>query len=181
MVWVPTVRLFVLKLAVVPDTLPVPKGVAPSLNVTVPLGNKPSLMVAVNVTLLPMMADKLELLTVVVVVVLFIVWVMALEVLLLFAASPAYTAVMLWLPTLRVVVENVAVLPDTLPVPKVVAPSLNVTMPVGALPFVIVAVNVTLFPKAVDSALLLTVVALAANTTCEIAVEVLLALAESPE
>ena len=48
---------------------------------------------------------------------------------------------MLWLPTLRVDVVHVAVPPMIEPVPRVVVPSLNVTVPVA--PLVTVAVNVT--------------------------------------
>ena len=55
--------------------------------------------------------------------------------------SPAYTAVMLWLPAVRAAVLNVAVVPLIVPVPSVVLPSLNVTVPVA--PLVTVAVNVT--------------------------------------
>ena len=46
--------------------------------------------------------------------------------------------------------ENVATPPETDPAPSVAAPSLNVTVPVGAAPPVIVAVNVTLVPKTGD-------------------------------
>ena len=45
--------------------------------------------------------------------------------------SPPYTAVMLWLPLDRVDVVVLAVPPLSVPVPMVVAPSLNVTFPVG--------------------------------------------------
>ena len=55
--------------------------------------------------------------------------------------SPPYTAVMLWLPVDRAAVLNVAVVPLIVPVPSVVVPSLNVTVPVA--PLVTVAVNVT--------------------------------------
>ena len=58
--------------------------------------------------------------------------------------SPPYTAVKEWLPTLSVEIFNVAIPPDSVPVPIVVAPSLNVTVPVGATgdaPWGTVAVN----------------------------------------
>ena len=51
MLWLPTVRLDVLKLAVVPEIVPVPTVLAPSLNVTVPVA--PLVTVAVNVTVVP--------------------------------------------------------------------------------------------------------------------------------
>ncbi len=57
-------------------------------------------------------------------------------------------AVMEWDPTERADVENVAVLPDRVPVPIVVPPSLNVTVPVGIPPVAAtVAVRVTACPK----------------------------------
>ena len=76
------------------------------------------------------------------------------EVLPLKLESPAYTAVMLaWVPTAIAVVEKVAVavrpLPLSVPVPRVVAPSMKVTVPEGvfepAEP-VTVAVKVMLSP-----------------------------------
>ena len=48
---------------------------------------------------------------------------------------------MLWLPVEMADVEYVAVVPLMVPVPSVVKPSLNVTVPVA--PLVTVAVNVT--------------------------------------
>ncbi len=61
-----------------------------------------------------------------------------------------YTAVMEWLPTLRVEVEKVATPEDKVPVPSVVVPSLKVTVPVGtAVPGALattVAVKVTDWP-----------------------------------
>src|SRR4051812_27911107 len=67
---------------------------------------------------------------------------------------------MLWLPTLRAAVGNVAVLPDTVPVPNVVPPSLNVTVPVA--PLVTVAVKVTDCPDVLGLGALVSVVVLAA-------------------
>ena len=52
---------------------------------------------------------------------------------------------MLWLPPVREDVVNVAVEPERVPVPRVVAPSSNVTVPVA--PAVTVAVKVTESPK----------------------------------
>jgi hypothetical protein len=45
--------------------------------------------------------------------------------------SPAYAAVMLWLPTTKEDVLRVAAPELIVAVPSVVAPSLNVTVPVG--------------------------------------------------
>ena len=51
---------------------------------------------------------------------------------------------MIWLPAVSAIVLNVAVVPLIVPVPSVVVPSLNVTVPVA--PAVTVAVNVTESP-----------------------------------
>ena len=53
--WPPTASELVVKLAVPPDTVPVPSVVAPSVNVTVPVGvpGEVELTVAVNVTVWP--------------------------------------------------------------------------------------------------------------------------------
>ena len=61
--------------------------------------------------------------------------------------SPPYVAVIGCVPALKLEVAKVATpLPFNVPVPRVVEPSLNVTVPVGPLPEVgvTVAVNVTL-------------------------------------
>ena len=76
------------------------------------------------------------------------VWVSVEEVLALKLLSPPYTAVMEWLPRLSVLMANVAVPADRVPVPSVVAPSLKVTVPVGVTTKpVTVAVNVTGCPN----------------------------------
>jgi hypothetical protein len=61
-------------------------------------------------------------------------------------ASPPYAAVIEWDPTARVDVLYVATPPPSVPVPSVVLPSLNVTVPVAA-GGVTVAVKVTDAPK----------------------------------
>jgi len=66
--------------------------------------------------------------------------------------SPLYVAVMVWLPTERAEVLNVVFpLLCRVPLPSVVDPSLNVTVPVGVpepgAAAVTVAVNVTDCPK----------------------------------
>ena len=64
---------------------------------------------------------------------------------------PAYSAVMLWTPADNAVVAKVACPePFNTPDPKVIAPSLNVTVPVGVpdpADGVTVAVNVTVWPQ----------------------------------
>jgi hypothetical protein len=69
-----------------------------------------------------------------------------LEVLLLKLPSPAYAAVMLWVPAVSVEMENVATpLPLRVETPSCVVPSRKLTVPVGepTVPGVTVAVNVT--------------------------------------
>ena len=62
--------------------------------------------------------------------------------------SPPYTAVMLCVPTVRLLGANVALPPLTTPVPSDVLPSMNVTVPViGLALLVTVAVNVTALPN----------------------------------
>ena len=85
----------------------------------------------------------------VVVAALFTVWVSAPEVLVAKFVSPPYTAVIEWPATDSAEVANVAT-PDpfSVPVPRVAAPSLNVTVPVGVPALeVTVAVNVTDWPN----------------------------------
>ena len=79
--------------------------------------------------------------TLVVVLALFTVCVTALLVLPVKLLSPPNTAVMLWLPAVSDETLNVAVVPLIVPVPSVLLPSMNVTVPVA--PLVTVAVNVT--------------------------------------
>jgi hypothetical protein len=70
------------------------------------------------------------------------------EVLLVFPASPLYTAVMLWVPADRALVVHLAVPPLTGSVAQPLiesAPSLKSTLPVGLSPLTIL-VNVTDWP-----------------------------------
>ena len=53
MLCAPTARLDVTKFAIVPETVPVPSVVAPSLKVTVPVGETPPEMLAVSVMVAP--------------------------------------------------------------------------------------------------------------------------------
>src|SRR5579884_421226 len=100
MVWVPTARELVLKVAVVTpplvETVPVPTLVAPSLKVTVPLGlaaafvpGEVMLMVAVNVTDWPKTDGVSDVDTVVVVSAGCTTWLTVLLVLVFKLVSPA--------------------------------------------------------------------------------------------
>ena len=71
-----------LKVAVVPDNVPVPRFVAPSKNVTVPVGVPDApLIVAVKVTLCAIVDGLTDDVTAVVVVALFTTWIKTEEVL----------------------------------------------------------------------------------------------------
>src|SRR5207244_242642 len=111
-------------------------AVPPSLKVTFPVGvPEPGLLgvtVAVKVTDCPNTDGLAEGLAGVVVLAFFTVWVSVLEVLPLKIALPPYDAVIGCEPTASVLVTNVA-WPEAfrVPVPRVVGPSLNVTVPVG--------------------------------------------------
>src|SRR5438093_436210 len=108
----------------------------PTWKVTVPVGvPAPGLLavtVAVKVTDCPDSDGLAEELTSVVVLAFFTVWVSVVEVLPLKVALPPYDAVIGCEPTASVLVTNVA-WPEAfrVPVPRVVGPSLNVTVPVG--------------------------------------------------
>lgn len=103
-------------------------------------------------------------------------------------ASPPYAALIEWVPAASEEVENVAT-PDALsvPVPRVVEPSLNVTIPVGVpmLPaaFDTVAVNVTCCPvvAALGAAVTAVIVSATVTISVTIAVEVLPRKLVSPE
>src|SRR5437773_1393370 len=124
-----------MKVATPPLTLPLPSVVAPSLHVTVPDGvpgpGAVTRSVAVSVSLCPHTDGFALDASTVVVAALFTVWVSAAEVLVAKLASPAYTAVSEWLATDSAALVKLATPPLTVPVPSVVAPSLNVTVPDG--------------------------------------------------
>src|SRR6266550_3923624 len=134
-----------------PSRVPVPRVLEPSLKVTVPVGvPAPGLLavtVAVKVTDCPNTDGLAEELADVVVPY-FTVCVSLEEVLPLKLASPPYDALIEWEPTASVLVTNVA-WPEAfrVPVPRVLGPSLKVTVPVGVpAPLVLaftVAVKVT--------------------------------------
>jgi len=151
----PTASVVVVRAAVLPVRLTVATVAAPSLNVTVPVGvpapGATAATVAVKVSDWPKTDGfgPVVRATVVVVLAWFTTWVRVLEVLVPKLASPPYTAVIECEATESAAVANVAT-PDPLsvPVPSVVAPSLNVTVPVGVPPLpVTVAVKVTDCPN----------------------------------
>ena len=158
-VWLPTESDDVLTLAVPPlSATAVPIGDPLSLNCTVPVGVLPpraaAVTVAVNVTDCPKIDGFGAPLTVVVVFPLFTVWVCNGDVLVVKFRSPLYTAVMTCgLPDVdKVEVVNVAC-PEAFKTadPIAVAPSMNVTLPVGTPPSggtaLTVAVKVTGCPS----------------------------------
>ena len=99
----PVLRLETFNVATPALMVPVPIVVAPSLNVTVPLGALP-VTLAVKVTAPPALDGLAELDSVVALVTWFTTWFKAVDVLVRLPVSPAYTAVMLWLATLRALV-----------------------------------------------------------------------------
>jgi hypothetical protein len=164
---------------------PVPSTVAPSLNVTVPVGaplpGATAATVAVNVTDWPNTDGLAEDVSVVTLEALLTTCDTAGEVLVAKLPSVAYTAVTLCgLPATdsAVVLKVATPEPFRVPGPNVVAPSLNVTVPVGVpapgATAVTVAVKVTDWPNTDGFGDAVSAVAvLAAPTVCVIAAEVL--------
>jgi hypothetical protein len=146
----PPENVEVVKVATPPVSVPVPRVVVPSRNVTEPVGVPPApVTVAVNVTDWPTCDGLMEDVSAVALVPR-TTWEVALDVLDAKFASPAYFAVIECVPAVSVDVANVATPELRVPDPRVVAPSRNVTVPVGVPPVpVTVAVNVTDWP-AVD-------------------------------
>src|SRR5207249_1283854 len=133
------VRLLQLVMAVPPSLkvtfpvgVPAPGLLAVTVAVGVPAPGLLAVTVAVKVTDCPDSDGLAEELTSVAVLAFFTVWVSVLEVLPLKVALPPYDAVIGCAPTASVLVTNVA-WPEAfrVPVPRVVGPSLNVTVPVG--------------------------------------------------
>src|SRR5437867_709622 len=158
----------------------------PSVKLTLPVGPNP-VTVAVKVTFAPATDGLAELDSAVVLVALLTACDKVVLVEPLLVASPLYTALMLCVPTLRLLVAQVAVriLPEPVSAAAVqpaieVAPSLKFTVPVGALPLT-VAVKVTLVP-AVEGVneLPIAVVLVSLLTVCESALLLDVALAASP-
>ena len=125
-------------------TVPVPRVVLPSLKVTVPVAVDGE-TVAVNVTEEPYVDGFDDDVTVTVVFTLLTVCVNTDDVLLLSFASPPYEAVIECVPPVSVEMLKVAFPLPIVPVPSVVLPSRNVTVPV-AVEGETVAVNVTAEP-----------------------------------
>lgn len=134
---------------------PEPKVVAPSFNVTVPVGvplpGAAGDTVAVNFTPCPTTEGFADDTSTVVVPAMFTVCMSVLDVLAEKLLLPPYAALIEWLPRLSVEVLNVAIPPLSVFEPKVVAPSLKVTVPVGVpdpgATALTVAVKVTDWPK----------------------------------
>ena len=159
MLCAPDARLVLVQVAV--RVFPVPErllaaqpviDVPPSTKLTVPVGADP-VTLAVNVTLAPSEDGFSELVRPVVVLTLPTICATGALLDAPLPASPLYRATMLYVPTAKLAVTQVAVLTFPLPPsaaalqPPIVVPlALNVTVPVGALPET-VAVNVTLAPK----------------------------------
>src|SRR5947208_2239710 len=135
MLWLATARPPAVKVATPPLRVPVPNVVAPSLKVTVPVGvpvpGGVADTVAVKVTACPDTVGLADEASAVAVAAWFTAWDSAGDVLPVKFGSPPYTAVMPWLATDRPLAVKVATPPLSVPVPSVVAPSLNVTVPVG--------------------------------------------------
>jgi hypothetical protein len=144
MLWVPVPSALVAQAAVRAFPLPASATaeqpateLAPSLKLTVPVGEL-AFTVAVNVTVLPTTEGVSEVARLVVLDELLTTCDKTLLVEALLLASPVYAAVMLWVPTVSVLVAHVAV--RTLPLPasataeqpaSELAPSLKLTVPVG--------------------------------------------------
>jgi hypothetical protein len=155
MAWLPSARALVLKLALPPLNATSPRVLAPSLNVTVPVGvpepGAAALTVAVNVTVCPKTDGLAEETTVVLLPSLLTVWKRVADVLPAKFVSPLYTAVITCVVTLKPLVDRLALPPLRVDVPITVEPSLKLTVPVGVpapgLVTLTVAVNVTAWPN----------------------------------
>jgi hypothetical protein len=147
--WLPTARLEVETDAWPPLTATVPNAVPPSLKVTVPVAAEGE-TVAVKVTDWPYGEEEVLDDTLVLVPAMATAYASGAEALPPNAESPPYVAVIEREPPESVEVANVALpLVSSVPVPRFVPPSLNVTVPVGVpVPLVCatVAVKVTEFP-----------------------------------
>jgi hypothetical protein len=131
--WLPTVRVDVAKAACPFDRGWAPMVVGPSRKVIVPLGipavDGEARTLAVNVTDWPLndgSADEMSATPAP-----WITWVRAVELVAEKLVPAEYDAVMVWLPTMRVEVEKAATPFDRAWVPRMFAPSRNVTIPVG--------------------------------------------------
>src|SRR5437899_7640688 len=166
----------------------VPSAVAPSLNVTVPVGTPaPDVTVELSVTVCPTMDGfgvDVRLVDVAAAAGALTTWFTVAEVLTANVALPLYVAVSGWVPTVSVDVTSEAVPLTSVTVPSTVAPSLNVTVPVGTpAADVTVELSVTAWPTVeglgVDVRLVDVAVA-PGFTVCVTAAEVLPAKAALP-
>jgi len=123
---------------------PVPRVVLPSVNVTVPVAVA-GVIVAVNFTDEPYAEGFADEASVMVGLALFTIWVSTEDVLPLYFVLPPYEAVIECEPAASFGLLKVACPLLSVPVPRVVPPSLNVTVPV-AKKGVTIAVNVTELP-----------------------------------
>jgi len=188
---VPVVSVDVAMVATaLPFNVPVPSVVVPSRKVTVPVGvpEVVDVIVAVNVTGVPLDAEAAELTNASVVAVFAMVSVSAAEVLAARVALPEYLAVIECVPTVSVDVAKVATAPPfSVPLPSVVVPSRKVTVPVGVPEVLdeIVAANVTGAPLDAEAAELTSAavveIGAAAVMVSVSAAEVLLAKVALPE
>ena len=124
-------------------------------------------MTAVNVIACPV-TDGFKLDCTVTLPTIFTAWINAPEFAGFVIASPAYEAVMEWVPAVRVVNDKAALPDDIVAAPIAVAPSKNCNVPV-AVAGVTVAVNAKLCPTMEGFALDAKVIAAAAFMVCVIA------------
>jgi hypothetical protein len=156
------------------DRVPVPSVVEPSLKVTVPVAVD-GVTVAFSVAPCASTAGLTLLVSTVVVGFFVTVSLTALDVLAALLEFPPYTAVRLCVPVVLNVAEYVAMPEARVPVPSVVVPSLNVTVPV-AVDGVTVAFSVVLCANAAGLTLLMSTVVVGFVATVSLtALEVLVA------
>ena len=131
MACVPTVRVEVESVAMPLLRVLVPSDVPPSKNCTEPVAVEDE-TVAVKVTVCPLFEGLRLDASVVVVPAVFTVWASGKDVLPLWLALPPYTAVIEWAPPARLEMGKVATpLASSDDEPRVVLPSLKVTLPAG--------------------------------------------------
>jgi hypothetical protein len=166
--WLPTVSEAMENLAVPEPTLAIPRVIVPSRKVTVPevlaVPGACTVTAAVKVTNWPAVEELTELDSAAELVSLLTVCVMADETLALKLLSPLYRMLIGWVPTASVDGVSVAVPELKFAVASVVAPSRNVTVPVG-IPVPVVAditlaLKVTVCPNTVTVAAEVSVVKL---------------------
>lgn len=147
----PADTVVVVSFATLLDNPTDPSVVVPSLNVTLPIGvPEVEVTVTINVTDCPYVDGfSDEVIAEVVVIALLTLCVNTGDVLPVKFASPPYIAVIEWEPIAKVEVAKAANPPSSMPVPSVLVPSLNVTVPVGVpeIAAITVAVKMTDWPR----------------------------------